>query len=202
MGPTGAPTEIEPGETVVLAGGGLGNAVLFSIGQAFREAGSRVLYFAGYKKMIDRYKVRRDRGGCGRGGVVQRRGARLRGGPAAGPRVRRQHRAGDARLRGGRAGRAADPLRRLRPHHRHRLGQDDGGGGPRAPRRAGAVPQARASGDRLHQLADAVHDEGDLRAVPAAAHRPGHGQGDATSSRASTRTSRSTTSISRRSTCA
>ncbi|MBI3197165.1 MAG: FAD-dependent oxidoreductase, partial [Rhodospirillales bacterium] len=57
MGPTGAPTEIEPGETVVLAGGGLGNAVLFSIGQAFRKAGSKVLYFAGYKKVIDRYKV-------------------------------------------------------------------------------------------------------------------------------------------------
>jgi hypothetical protein len=57
MGPTGAPTEIEPGETVVLAGGGLGNAVLFSIGQAFRAAGSKVLYFAGYKKMIDRYKI-------------------------------------------------------------------------------------------------------------------------------------------------
>jgi len=30
--------------------------VLFSIGQAFRRAGSKVLYFAGYKKMIDRYK--------------------------------------------------------------------------------------------------------------------------------------------------
>ncbi len=57
MGPTGAPTEIVAGETVVLAGGGLGNAVLFSIGQAFRAAGSKVLYFAGYKKMIDRYKV-------------------------------------------------------------------------------------------------------------------------------------------------
>ena len=57
MGPTGAPTEIEGGETVVLVGGGLGNAVLFSIGQAFRAAGSKVLYFAGYKKVIDRYKV-------------------------------------------------------------------------------------------------------------------------------------------------
>ena len=57
MGPTGTPTEIEPGETVVLVGGGLGNAVLFSIGQAFCNAGSRVLYFAGYKKIIDRYKV-------------------------------------------------------------------------------------------------------------------------------------------------
>jgi NADPH-dependent glutamate synthase beta subunit-like oxidoreductase/NAD(P)H-flavin reductase len=57
MGPTGAPTEIEGGETVALVGGGLGNAVLFSIGQAFRAKGSKVLYFAGYKKLIDRYKV-------------------------------------------------------------------------------------------------------------------------------------------------
>ena len=57
MGPTGSPTEITGGETVVLCGGGLGNAVLFSIGQAFRAAGSQVLYFAGYKKVIDRYKV-------------------------------------------------------------------------------------------------------------------------------------------------
>jgi NAD(P)H-flavin reductase len=57
MGPTGTPTEIEPDETVLLAGGGLGNAVLFSIGQAFRNAGSKVLYFAGYRTMIDRYKV-------------------------------------------------------------------------------------------------------------------------------------------------
>ena len=57
MGPTGTPTEIVAGETVVLCGGGLGNAVLFSIGAAFRAAGSKVLYFAGYKKVIDRYKV-------------------------------------------------------------------------------------------------------------------------------------------------
>jgi NADPH-dependent glutamate synthase beta subunit-like oxidoreductase/NAD(P)H-flavin reductase len=57
MGPTGTPTEIAPGEIVLLAGGGLGNAVLFSIGKAFRSVGSKVLYFAGYKKMIDRYKV-------------------------------------------------------------------------------------------------------------------------------------------------
>jgi NAD(P)H-flavin reductase len=57
MGPTGTPTEIPAGETVILAGGGLGNAVLFSIGQAMRAAGSRVLYFAGYKRMMDRYKI-------------------------------------------------------------------------------------------------------------------------------------------------
>lgn len=57
MGPTGAPTHIKANETVALVGGGLGNAVLFSIGQASREQGCRVLYFAGYKKVADRYKV-------------------------------------------------------------------------------------------------------------------------------------------------
>jgi NADPH-dependent glutamate synthase beta subunit-like oxidoreductase/NAD(P)H-flavin reductase len=57
MGPTGTPTDIRGDETVVLVGGGLGNAVLFSIGAAFRARGSKVLYFAGYKKLIDRYKI-------------------------------------------------------------------------------------------------------------------------------------------------
>jgi NADPH-dependent glutamate synthase beta subunit-like oxidoreductase/NAD(P)H-flavin reductase len=57
MGPTGTPTETPAGETVLLIGGGLGNAVLFSIGQALRANGSRVVYFAGYKRAIDRYKV-------------------------------------------------------------------------------------------------------------------------------------------------
>ncbi len=58
MGPTGAPTEIHPNEKVLLIGGGLGNAVLFSIGKAFKEKGSKVLYFAGYRKAIDRYKLK------------------------------------------------------------------------------------------------------------------------------------------------
>ena len=57
MGPTGAPTHIMAGETVLLAGGGLGNAVLFSIGRAFRAAGSKVLYFAGYRHADDRFKI-------------------------------------------------------------------------------------------------------------------------------------------------
>jgi NADPH-dependent glutamate synthase beta subunit-like oxidoreductase/NAD(P)H-flavin reductase len=57
MGPTGSPTEIVSGQTVGLVGGGLGNAVLFSIGAALRKAGSRVLYFAGYKAMADRTKL-------------------------------------------------------------------------------------------------------------------------------------------------
>lgn len=57
MGPTGTPTDIPHNETVLLAGGGLGNAVLFSIGQAMRANGCKVLYFAGYKALQDRYKV-------------------------------------------------------------------------------------------------------------------------------------------------
>ncbi len=57
MGPTGTPTHIPKGENVLLVGGGLGNAVLFSIGKAMREQGCKVLYFAGYKKAVDRYKI-------------------------------------------------------------------------------------------------------------------------------------------------
>ncbi len=57
MGPTGTPTDIHPNTTVALIGGGLGNAVLFSIGAALRAAGSRVIYFAGYKALRDRYKL-------------------------------------------------------------------------------------------------------------------------------------------------
>ncbi|MGE0394211.1 MAG: pyridine nucleotide-disulfide oxidoreductase, partial [Vicinamibacterales bacterium] len=56
MGPTGAPTEIPRGESVLLAGGGLGNAVLFSIAKALTSAGNRVIYFAGYKKGEDLFK--------------------------------------------------------------------------------------------------------------------------------------------------
>ncbi|MDQ3744552.1 MAG: FAD-dependent oxidoreductase [Acidobacteriota bacterium] len=56
MGPTGTPTEIPEGETVLLAGGGLGNAVLFSIAKALKESGCRVIYFAGYKNGKDLFK--------------------------------------------------------------------------------------------------------------------------------------------------
>ncbi|MDO9269340.1 MAG: pyridine nucleotide-disulfide oxidoreductase [Methylobacter sp.] len=57
MGVTGTPTDIPTGKTVLLLGGGLGNAVLFSIGKALRAAGNRVIYFAGYKYAQDRFKV-------------------------------------------------------------------------------------------------------------------------------------------------
>jgi NADPH-dependent glutamate synthase beta subunit-like oxidoreductase/NAD(P)H-flavin reductase len=56
MGPTGTPTEIPENETVLLAGGGLGNAVLFSIAKALRDNNNEVIYFAGYKNGADLYK--------------------------------------------------------------------------------------------------------------------------------------------------
>src|SRR5262245_54646933 len=56
MGPTGSPTEIPQGQNVLLLGGGLGNAVLFSIAKAMRARGNRVIYFAGYKKGEDLFK--------------------------------------------------------------------------------------------------------------------------------------------------
>jgi NADPH-dependent glutamate synthase beta subunit-like oxidoreductase/NAD(P)H-flavin reductase len=57
MGPTGAPTDLPENQTVLLAGGGLGNAVLFSIGRALKDRNCKVLYFAGYKRGADRFKV-------------------------------------------------------------------------------------------------------------------------------------------------
>ncbi len=57
MGVTGTPTDIPSNQTVLLLGGGLGNAVLFSIGKALRAANNQVIYFAGYKYSQDRFKV-------------------------------------------------------------------------------------------------------------------------------------------------
>jgi NAD(P)H-flavin reductase len=56
MGPTGTPSVIGESENVLLLGGGLGNAVLFSIAKAMKDRGNRVIYFAGYKKGEDLFK--------------------------------------------------------------------------------------------------------------------------------------------------
>ncbi|WP_448605726.1 FAD-dependent oxidoreductase [Neorickettsia risticii] len=56
-GPLGTPTEIPVNENVLLIGGGLGNAVLFSVAEAMKKNGCNVLYFSGYKKLNDRFKV-------------------------------------------------------------------------------------------------------------------------------------------------
>lgn len=56
MGPTGTPTEIVSSETLCIVGGGLGNAVLFSIGREALAQQGKVLYFAAYKKSEDIFK--------------------------------------------------------------------------------------------------------------------------------------------------
>ena len=149
MGPTGTPTEIEPGETVVLAGGGLGNAVLFSIGQAFRKAGSKVLYFAGYKKVSDRYKVEEIEAAAD---VVvwccDEAPGFTRGRPQDKAVVANIVEA-MRRYAVGRAGRAADPVQRRRPHHRHRLRRHDerrAAGAPFACSKPYLKPEHRALG--------------------------------------------------------
>ena len=176
MGPTGTPTETPSSETVLLVGGGLGNAVLFSIGQELRANGIAVIYFAGYKKIDRPLQGRRDREGRRRRRLVLRRSARLHARPGAGQGVRRQHRRGmDAY--GGRARRRPPiPLERGRPPDRDRLRRHDGGG---QPARHGVLAPYLKPGSqrhRQHQLADAVHDEGDLRPVPAGAQDPVTGE--------------------------
>ncbi|MBK1727486.1 FAD-dependent oxidoreductase [Halorhodospira neutriphila] len=48
MGPTGAPTEIPAGRTVMVVAGRWGAAVMHDIGTALRAAGNRVLYIAAF----------------------------------------------------------------------------------------------------------------------------------------------------------
>lgn len=55
MGPVGEPSPLPSNRDVLLIGGGLGNAVLFSIGQAMRARGCRVRYVAGYRRAADRF---------------------------------------------------------------------------------------------------------------------------------------------------
>ena len=64
MGPTGAPTEIPRGELVILCGGGLGNAVLFSVAAALKASDCTVIYFAGYKKSDDLFHQAEIERGC------------------------------------------------------------------------------------------------------------------------------------------
>ena len=157
---------------MLLCGGGLGNAVLFSIARAFKALGARVLYFAGYKRGEDLFKqddIERFTDQviwCTDGGVEIRprrpQDAHFRGNIVQAMLALRE---GGARGRGG-------PAPRSEPHHRHRQRPHDGGGPGGAPRRArSSMLNPRHLAHRQHQLADAVHDEGGLRAVPPEAAR-------------------------------
>ncbi len=53
MGPCGSPSEIPNQKKVLLVGGGLGNAVLFSIGEACRTQACEVFYIAAYHSIKD-----------------------------------------------------------------------------------------------------------------------------------------------------
>jgi NAD(P)H-flavin reductase len=55
MGPTGTPTEIPNGETIMLVGGRRGAAMARTLGPALRNAGNRVLYFAGFQTADEVY---------------------------------------------------------------------------------------------------------------------------------------------------
>src|SRR5260370_11469696 len=74
-------------------------------------------------------------------------------------------------------GRAADPLQRRGSHRRHRLRRHDECRAPGPPFRVEALSQERSPRAGVDQLADAMHDEGDLRPVPAAPQGSGDGQG-------------------------
>ena len=96
MGPTGTPTEIPTGETVLLAGGGLGNAVLFSIAAALKAARQSRALLRGLQAGQRSLQAPGHRGGLRRRDLERRR----RGRPSRrdGPQDRsdrRQRRAGD-----------------------------------------------------------------------------------------------------------
>ena len=145
MGPTGTPTEIASTETVLLCGGGLGNAVLFSIARAFKALGGKVLYFAGYKRGEDLFKQ----------DDIERYTDQVIWCTDTGAEIA-PRRPQDAHFRGnivqamvaygeGRARRARScTLSDVQPHHRHRERPDDERGQRGAARRARAAPRPEA----------------------------------------------------------
>ena len=139
------------GQNVLLLGGGLGNAVLFSIAKAMRDARQPRDLLRRLQEGRGSVQARGDRGGDRSGDLEHRHRRGDRAAAAAGRALPRQHRAGDARLSAtaSSASRSCRSTTR-RSHHRHRLGSHDGGGEGRAARRAGAVPEA---GSRRHRAA-------------------------------------------------
>ena len=172
MGPTGSPTEIHAGATVALIGGGLGNAVLFSIGAALRAAGSRVIYFAGYKQMRDRYKV----------AEIERAADVIvwcsDEAPGFVP-TRPQDRSFVGNIVEGMAAYGAE-VGLPKADHMIVIGSDRMMQAVGAARHGAACTAVEAGphGHRIDQFADAVHDEGGLCAVPAAADRSGDRRAD------------------------
>ncbi len=147
--------------------------MLFSIGAALRAAGSRVIYFAGYKQARDRYKVEE----------IERAADVIvwccDEAPGFTPNPYRPQ---DRALVGNivqawrpmaPASSASRRCRSTEAAHLIAIGSDRMMQAVGAARHGVLAPylQPGHTRDRLDQLADAMHDEGGLRAVPAAAHR-------------------------------
>ena len=82
MGPTGTPTETPGGENVVLVGGGLGNAVLLSIGTTLRERRLEGALFRRLQEAARPLQGERDRGRApiaSSGAAIPRRASRRAG---------------------------------------------------------------------------------------------------------------------------
>ena len=183
-----------------MLGGGLGNAVLFSIGAALRAAGSRVLYFAGYKAVQDRYKVEEiERAAdvivwcCDEYPGFLPNPDRPQDRSVSGNIVQGMAAYGSGQL-------GAQAIRLSDVEHMIVIGSDRMMQAVGVARHGVLAPYLKhgAHGDRVDQLADAVHDEGGLRAVPAAAGRSVDAERRPWCSRASIRTRRWTGWISPR----
>ena len=109
MGPTGTPSETPPKETALLIGGGLGNAVLFSIGQKLRRKVPAWSTSRATRKssIATRSKKSRRPRTLWSGAATKRPASPL---AACGRVIRRQHRGCHGRLRPGQFGEAEIPL--------------------------------------------------------------------------------------------
>ncbi len=136
MGPTGTPTEIPDHSAVMLAGGGLGNAVLFSIARALKARGNRVLYFAGYRDGGDLFKREDIESATDQVIWATDAGQADRAVAPAGRALPRQHRAGDGGVCRGPSRTGARAALGGVTHHRDRLGSHDERRAAGAPRRA------------------------------------------------------------------
>ena len=177
MGPTGTPTEIA-GRTRRSCSPAAASATRCSSRSDRRSAarGRKVLYFAGYKKVIDRYKVAEIEAAAD--AVVWC----CDEAPGFAP-TRPQDRAFVGNIVQAMVAYASGALGEQPIHFADcdriiAIGSDRMMAAVGAARHTVLAPYLKPGHkrDRVDQLADAMHDEGDLRAVPAAAPRSGHRQ--------------------------
>ena len=188
MGPTGTPTEIPENSHVLLLGGGLGNAVLFSIAKAMQERGNTVIYFAGYKKGEDLFKREEIEAATDQVVWSTDMGAVIAPGRPQDSHFRGNIVQAMLAYQAGELGRRVVPLEKV--DRIIAIGSDRMMAAVKAARHGVLAPHLRAGSHehRQHQLAHAVHDEGSLRAVPAEARRSGLRRRKRSSSRVSIRT--------------